>query len=269
MKDTLTTREAAEYLNIKYTTMTTYIRKGILAPTGTIKCNHGRSHIFKKSDLDVLKDNPVWHDDFAYTSRGRSLYRKITDRPQEDEIHSSGCTIHWSEVFRTKMHTYVPVTCAMCGKKFNKGDMDLRSGIKNGVFTGCCSACSCKVRHISYPRSFPSNGFIDRDGYRFCHIDSFTDDEKKIISGMSLSNSIYIAEHRAVMAIHLSRPLTCDEAVHHINGDKKDNRLENLQLYSHDVHNEKHTEQLKRILDLERANEQLQKRITELESQLR
>lgn len=48
--------------------------------------------------------------------------------------------------------------------------------------------------------------------------------------------------HRYLMEQHLGRKLTAGEVVHHKNGDRLDNRLENLEVLSHQEHSEHHNQ---------------------------
>ena len=70
-------------------------------------------------------------------------------------------------------------------------------------------------------------GYINNYGYRFIVV--YEDGKRR-----------KVLEHRYVMEQHLERVLTTDEIIHHINGDKLDNRLENLEVMARKAHGQHH-----------------------------
>ena len=106
--------------------------------------------------------------------------------------------------------------CAYCGTTIQP-IYDYR---KDGRFNGiqwpekfCSKACANRAR--------PAKRKIDRHGYVFTYR-----------PGGTKRHTIQVYEHRVVMEKLLGRPLTKHETVHHKNGNRQDNRPENLELWA-------------------------------------
>ncbi len=78
---------------------------------------------------------------------------------------------------------------------------------------------ACGERHGMW-----KGGAVTQGGYRLVRIDP-----GQAFFSMGLRMG-YVLEHRLRMAEKLGRPLTSKESVHHINGNRSDNRIENLEL---------------------------------------
>jgi hypothetical protein len=68
---------------------------------------------------------------------------------------------------------------------------------------------------------------IDKNGY----VNIYLSKDHPFYEAMKTRRQT-IMEHRLVMAEHIGRPLKSHENVHHINGNRSDNRIENLELWS-------------------------------------
>jgi len=75
---------------------------------------------------------------------------------------------------------------------------------------------------------------IDKDGYRVVAI------PKGHVTHSRRRKARMILEHRLVMELHIGRPLSSNEIVHHLNEDKLDNRIENLQIVTRHEHAKMH-----------------------------
>ena len=105
--------------------------------------------------------------------------------------------------------------CRWCGTSF----LEYPKRIAIGYGKYCSRNCYALARRGDGSPRWKGGRYIDRLGY------------------VQLSyHGERIYEHRLVMQQHLGRKLRRDEHIHHINGNRQDNRIENLRIVSREEH---------------------------------
>lgn len=113
------------------------------------------------------------------------------------------------QVYNNRTGLKISRLCIHCDKEYEVSVSQIRADFKRGrKMKGKCLDCR-------------NDGVVTKDGYVWI----YKPEHPKAYSGK------YVPQHILVMEEKLGRYLDGDtESVHHINGNRSDNRLENLQL---------------------------------------
>lgn len=191
-----------------------------------IKAGHGRFCSYKCSAIYG-----------ANKSRGKPNLQNRGIWPKEEIILPNGSIIFWDKSFYRKHLCRVPVICGKCLKKRSV----FAHNTKLQRFSGLCQKCARGTNSPSGDKhkNWKGGKFTDSHGYIVIHIKSLFGREYDLALAMARpvhGQPRILTEHRLIMAIYLNRPLLSSEIVHHRNGIKDDNRLENLEIVTPSDH---------------------------------
>jgi len=155
------------------------------------------------------------------------------------------------------------ITCEACGKVFREYNSNIKAYRTKTGRTYHRRFCSHECR--SKMNKGPNNPLFkgqtkNRAGYIVIRGELVPEAYKSMIR-----RGDAVLEHRLIMAQHIGRPLNDWEVVHHKNGVKDDNRIENLELHTNESHHGITVAEHKEIARLRRENAMLKKRLKELE----
>lgn len=157
--------------------------------------------------------NPLWKKPLANQSECS------IDGCSRKSIHNELCIYHYEKMKRDGDPNFKRF-------KINQGECSVDGCSLHAYKKGLCN--KHYIRLLRYGREHrvlakPGDGYVS-GGYHL-----FSCNNNKVFT------------HRLVMEAYLDRPLDDFEVVHHINGNRLDNRIENLELCSKSAHTTYHS----------------------------
>lgn len=136
--------------------------------------------------------------------------------------------------------------------------------VRKSGFTDLCMKCARKLgyRHPQ-PKGSEAHAWrggrcaVGKERYVLVYMSRNDPYYSMGVDRGKLSPARYVLEHRIVMARHIGRALLPGEVVHHINGNKQDNRIENLELLPNKAEHLPYNQQQQTIKRLKAIIEEL------------
>lgn len=178
-----------------------------------------------------------------------------------------------TDVGKNNISKYIWWACEECGRE---RWVQYRNKAPSPMQRICIVCHNKKIAHLQGTgpnhKRWKGGRQTDRDGYIRVWVSS--DDDCYPMTHTKWTVGGVLLEHRLVMARHLGRLLHSWEEVHHKNGIKSDNRIENLELTTKGSHSHNHGKGYrdgylqgyydgkgKRIKELEAKNKQLREQL--------
>lgn len=191
------------------------IRMHIRRGTFTSLCNRCRGLIQRnKKEVLLVKKIPSWMS--LYFNKPSSEIVKILNTVLEtgklEDIRQGNTVNRGLKTF-----------CICCYDEIHATVSRIKTSISRGNYTGICRTCLSTVRHniTKNSKTITNNGYALIQKSKVLEKHHYLCDWTKPVM-----------EHRYLMAMKLNRPLTPDEIVHHIDGNKENNTIENLELWN-------------------------------------
>ena len=163
--------------------------------------------------------------------------------------------------FRKRDPWYYKHQCAVCGQE----TWHMKRDLHRACSPRCGSVITSTKGRGEGNKNWKGGRFNQSNGYIF----TLLYPESPFYSMAGAKSHGYVLEHRLIMAQHLGRCLSSVEVIHHINGVKDDNRIENLELLPNNASHQPYNNLQRRVKELEQSVEKYITRIKLLEWRVR